>query len=76
MTTRQMFEILGFVRAGFIVLSFALDGERRIRTANLIGCIFSIIYGFLIHSPSIVVLDTIVAGIQIYKLWKLRVGHE
>ena len=67
-----MVEILGIIATLFIVLAFSLNGELKIRIFDLIGAALFVIYGILIHSFSTVLLNTILCGIQVFKIYKLR----
>ena len=65
-------ELIGIIATLFIVVAFSLNGELKIRIFDLIGAVIFIIYGFLIYSFSTVLLNTILVGIQIYKIIKLK----
>ena len=66
-----MIEIIGIVATLFIVVAFLQTGERRIRILDGIGAILFVVYGFCIHSFSTILLNSILIGVQIYKIVKL-----
>jgi len=64
-------EILGILSTLFILASFILSGETKIRSVNIIGSMLFVIYGFLIGALSVWLLNGILIFIHIYKLIKL-----
>lgn len=65
-------EIIGIL-AGIVVLaSFLLKGELRIRMLNVIGAVLFVIYGILIKSISVALINFIVVIIQIVYINKRR----
>ena len=67
-----MVEILGIVATLCIVIAFLQSGEFKIRVLDAIGAILFIVYGVLIHSFSTILLNSILVGVQLYKLRKLQ----
>lgn len=63
-------EILGIIATLFIILAFTLDDKNNIRKIDIIGAILFIIYGILINSISVTLLNSILLIINIYKLYK------
>lgn len=66
-----MNEIIGLVASCFILLSFLLKGEKKIRLVNSIGCIAFIIYGILIDALSVWLLNAVTLIVQIVKVIQL-----
>ena len=66
-----MNEIIGFAASCFILLSFLLKGEKKIRLVNSIGCIVFIIYGILIDALSVWLLNAVTLIVQIVKVIQL-----
>ena len=66
------YELIGIIATSFIVLAFTRNGEFKIRVFDLVGATLFVIYGVLIHSFSTILLNGILIGIQIYKLYKLK----
>jgi uncharacterized protein with PQ loop repeat len=69
-------EILGWVATLVIIVSFLVNDIKTLRTFSLIGAILWIIYGFVIQSSSIVFLNLVIIGIQIYKLYKIKLKKD
>lgn len=67
-----MVEVLGIIATLFILLAFCLNSEKQIRTVDIIGAILFVIYGILIKSLSVWLLNSILILINIYKLIKLN----
>ncbi len=66
-------EIVGIVAGIFVLVSFLQKGEKRIRMINIIGAGCFIVYGLLINSLSVWVLNCILLIVQfvnLLKLWK------
>ena len=64
------YEIIGTTASIIVLLSFVIEGERKIRLINLIGSIIFVVYGISINSFSICLLNGILILIHIYYLKK------
>ena len=67
-----MNEAIGLVATILIIAGFLLDGETKIRSANIIGAGLYVIYGILIGSPSNILLNGILILVHIYKLNRMK----
>lgn len=69
--TETLIIISAWLAPTFVILSFLLKNIRQIRTVNLIGCIFFVIYGILkgMLLP-VIIPNGILACVQIYFLLK------
>ena len=65
-----MVEVLGIIATLFIVIAFAMNSKKLIRIFDTIGAILFIIYGILIGSLSVWLLNGILVIINIHKLIK------
>ena len=65
-------EYLGFLATLMVVISFMFQHVVLIRMVNGFGSLLFVVYGFLIHSPSVALLNTIVMCIQVVQLVRLR----
>lgn len=65
-----MVEILGVLASVFVLLSFILTGEKKIRLGNIIGAVLFVVYGVLINSLSVWMLNGILIAVHIYYLVK------
>jgi len=62
-------ETIGYLAPAFLVLSFLFKDMVKLRLINSVGCVFFIIYGFLISAYPVVIANAIVVGINIYHLF-------
>ncbi|MCL2382831.1 MAG: lactate dehydrogenase [Oscillospiraceae bacterium] len=65
-------EILGIIATLFVLASFALSGEGKIRSINIIGSTLFVIYGIFIGAISVWLLNGALIFIHIYKLIKIK----
>lgn len=68
----QHVEVLGIVASMCVILSFLQTGEKRIRMFNIIGAFLFVIYGLIIKAHSVWILNSILIGVQCYRIYKLR----
>ena len=69
-------EILGWVATLIIIISFLVNDIKLLRTFSLFGALLWVVYGFVIQSSSIVFLNLVIVGIQIYKLYKIKLKKD
>lgn len=62
---------IGYLGTALIVISMLMPSAVKLRLINLIGCIVCIIYGLLIHAYPTVLINVILAGINIFHLIRL-----
>ena len=67
-----MVEILGIIATLFVLAAFMLNDVKQIRIVDLIGAILFVVYGILIHSLSVSLLNGILIIIHLYKLIKQK----
>lgn len=67
-----MVEILGIIATLFVLAAFMLNNVKQIRIVDLIGAILFVVYGILIHSLSVSLLNGILIIIHLYKLIKQK----
>lgn len=63
-------ELIGILATLIVLLSFLFNKMKTIRIINIIGCICFIVYGILINSFSVYMLNGILLIIHIIKLIK------
>lgn len=66
-------EWVGIGATCLVLLSFLQKSEVNIRRINLLGCIVFVVYGILIGSISVWLLNgvcLVVHIVKLYKLWK------
>ncbi len=79
MSTDLLVEIFGYIASAIVVASFALTSVRKLRIVNAIGAILSVIYAVIIGSYPVVLMNLVVACLDIYQLYKLshvRISFE
>lgn len=65
-------QVSGYAASVFLIISFLLKNQTKLRAVNLIGCIFFVIYGFrLNYAWPIIIPNAIIALTQVYHLWIL-----
>ena len=65
-------EIMGILAGLFVLGSFLMKGEIKIRFVNLLGAILFVTYGILIGSLSVSVINGALVIVQIYYLVKYQ----
>jgi len=66
----EQIEILGIIATLFVLVSFSLKGELKIRLVNSFGAMLFVIYGVAIQAWSIWILNIALLIIHIYYLTK------
>lgn len=67
-----MVELIGVIASIVVVISFFMNGEKRIRKMNTVGSFIFGIYGILINSISIQFLNIVSVIVNIIKIYKLN----
>ena len=65
-------ELIGTLASICVVLSFLQTGERRIRLFNIVGAAIFVVYGLIIQAHSVWVVNLILIGVQVFRVYKLR----
>lgn len=63
-------EIYGYISMIVVVISMMMKDIKWLRILNSISCAMFIIYGFLISAYPIIILNSIVIGINAFRLLK------
>ena len=61
-------ELFGILAGTLVLISFLMKSERQIRFINIIGCVIFVVYGIMISSVSVVVLNVGLTLVHIVKL--------
>lgn len=64
----SMVEIIGIIATLFILLAFSLNDKKLIRLVDSIGAALFVIYGILINSLSVWLLNICLIIINLYKI--------
>ena len=67
-----MVEIIGIIASVMIVISFFMNGERRIRAVNMVGSIIFVVYGIWIGSISVAFLNTVSIIVNTMKIYNIN----
>lgn len=67
-----MNEIVGLAATVFIIAGFLFSGEAKIRAINIIGAALYVVYGFLIRSPSNILLNGTLIIVHLVKLHRMK----
>lgn len=70
-----MIEILGTIASLFVFVSFIFNDEKTMRLINIIGCVLFVIYGIIIISWSVILVNGGLIILHIYKLIKRRFNN-
>ena len=68
----SMVELIGIIATLFILLAFSLNDKKLIRLVDSIGALLFVIYGILINSLSVWLLNICLIIINLYKIKKNR----
>lgn len=71
-----LIEGIGIVATIAIIIAFTTKGELKIRVIDTIGAIIFVVYGVLIQSLSVILLNVVLIGIQIYHINRLKKGDH
>ncbi len=61
-------EIIGVLASALVLVSFLMKGERKIRFINIVGCVIFVIYGIMISSVSVTLMNVALTLVHIVKL--------
>ena len=67
-----MYEVIGVLASIMVLISFIMNGEKKIRIINIFGATLFVIYGILINAFSVWFLNGALLLLHIYKLIKLN----
>ncbi len=62
-------EIIGYLASFLVAISFLFKDLNIIRWVNLIGCLFFVVYGYLIGSTPVIITNVFIVLVQIYYLF-------
>lgn len=68
-----MTEIIGYIASAIVLISFLMKNIVKLRIINTIGCLVFIVYGVLLNfSIPIIITNSVIVGINIYFLMKIK----
>lgn len=65
-------EWLGLLAAALVLVSFLMKDERTIRLVNIVGATVFVVYGLLIHSGSVWLMNGALVAVHVVKLTKAK----
>jgi hypothetical protein len=68
----MLIEILGYVATVLVAGSFLLSSVLHLRIVNSIGSSLYAVYGALIDSFPVVLLNIFITAVNVYQIFKLR----
>jgi hypothetical protein len=69
-------ELVGILASIFIAASLTMKNIKWLRVINTIGAVCFVIYGYVIQSISVALMNTFIIGINIYFLVKLNCAQS
>jgi hypothetical protein len=63
-----LFEIIGYIGTGLIILSMTMSSVRKLRVINISGSVFSAVYAILTGAYPVLVLNIFLIAVNLYKL--------
>jgi hypothetical protein len=67
-----MYELIGVLASIMVLISFIMNGEKKIRIINIAGAMLFVIYGILINAFSVWFLNGALLLVHMHKLIKLN----
>ena len=67
----ELHEIIGWIGNIFVILQFTMSDMKKLRIFGVIGASVWLIVAILINNISLMALNVIIIGIQIYHLHKI-----
>lgn len=69
---KTMVEMLGYIATCLVAISFLLKDVVKLRFVNAVGASCFVVYGFLIASIPVALLNTFIVCINGYYIWTSR----
>jgi len=63
-------EYFGYIASGLVLLSFLMKKMTTLRTVNILGCLFFVIYGILLNSWPIIITNAAICCVNGFYLIK------
>lgn len=75
MQLSTFYELIGYFGSVLVAISLMMKSVFRLRVINLIGALIFAVYGFLIRAVPIVLLNSLIVGVNVYflvQMWNQR----
>lgn len=66
------YELIGYTGSLLVAISLMMQSVFRLRVINLVGALFFVVYGFLIHAIPVILLNGLIVFVNIYYLVQMR----
>ena len=76
MTSRTIFEIIGYVGSALVLLSFLMSSVLKLRIINSLGSLASLIYGLLVHTYPTVIMNGALLIINIVFIIRMSKSND
>ena len=70
------YELIGYTGSLLVAISLMMQSVFRLRVINLVGALFFVIYGFLIHAIPVILLNGLIVFVNIYYLVQMRSQND
>lgn len=68
MELSSFYELIGYLGSVLVAISLTMRSVFRLRIINLIGALIFVAYGFLIHAAPVVLLNSLIVGVNVFYL--------
>lgn len=65
-------EWIGYLASIFIVISLMMTSVVKLRVINTVGCILFVIYGVIVGAYPVVISNSIIVFINLYRLYQVK----
>lgn len=65
-------EWIGYLASIFIVISLMMTSVVKLRIINTVGCILFVIYGVIVGAYPVVISNSIIVFINLYRLYQVK----
>ena len=72
----QLFEYIGYFASVMVAISLMMTSFTRLRIINTIGAVLFAVYGFLIHSYPVAILNCFMVVLNLFQLYRLHYKTE
>ena len=74
--TNEQTEIIGYIASAITVISFLMKNVIKLRIVNLTACLLFVLYGVMINSWPVVIVNSVVAIINVYYILRYTIQNK
>ncbi|MFW5887212.1 MAG: hypothetical protein ACOCUH_00255, partial [Bacteriovoracia bacterium] len=71
-----MYELIGYLASLAILISLSISNIKLLRIVNLLGAALFVVYGVLIDSWPVAIMNGLIVIVDIYYLWQFAHKKE